>query len=316
LCILALHKEAKAFDFTIKDTSISEKQNYNAGYLFIRNQEAEQSLIPLLPGYVFGSDALYAEKKVQGVEQLAFHCMLKKYGLSSNTSLQSILGLSDPQIIIKLQRLVHEKFSLQYPIVSQQKEPFLSEKKEETLNQSLKREQEKIDAFLCENASDSDQNILFGIQIESNGKITSIEETEKTNIIDNNAEIQKLVEKEIEEKKLESDLVYLALLHVFFAKHQQYSNEESGVKYSHLVAGATLAGGINQNSFQTALAMIGVTNQCYSESIGINSCDLPGRSSSPLTMQKVKKQNTKQTVDILPTQQNTKTPEPVVDQGD
>ena len=40
----------------------------------------------------------------------------------------------------------------------------------------------------------------------------------------------------------------------------QYSNEDSGVKYSHLVAGATLAGGMNRNSFQNALATIGITN--------------------------------------------------------
>ncbi len=46
----------------------------------------------------------------------------------------------------------------------------------------------------------------------------------------------------------------------------QYSNEDSGVKYSHLVAGATLAGGMNRNSFQTALAAIGVTNQCSKRS--------------------------------------------------
>ncbi|GBC04658.1 hypothetical protein RclHR1_00580023 [Rhizophagus clarus] len=46
----------------------------------------------------------------------------------------------------------------------------------------------------------------------------------------------------------------------------EYSNEDSGVKYSHLVAGATLAGGMNRNSFQTALATIGVTNQCSKKS--------------------------------------------------
>ncbi|CAI2176313.1 10112_t:CDS:2 [Funneliformis geosporum] len=37
-----------------------------------------------------------------------------------------------------------------------------------------------------------------------------------------------------------------------------------------------------------------------------------GRSSSPLTIQKAKKQNTAQTVEIPPTQQTTETPEPVV----
>jgi hypothetical protein len=46
----------------------------------------------------------------------------------------------------------------------------------------------------------------------------------------------------------------------------QFSNEDSGVKYSHLVAGTTLAGGINRNSFQTDLATIGVTNQCCQKS--------------------------------------------------
>ena len=46
----------------------------------------------------------------------------------------------------------------------------------------------------------------------------------------------------------------------------QYSNEDLGVKYSHLVAGATLSGGINRNSLQTALATIGVTNQCSKQS--------------------------------------------------
>ncbi len=46
----------------------------------------------------------------------------------------------------------------------------------------------------------------------------------------------------------------------------QYSNEDSEVKYSHLVAGATLSGGINRNSFQIALATVGVINQCSKQS--------------------------------------------------
>ena len=46
----------------------------------------------------------------------------------------------------------------------------------------------------------------------------------------------------------------------------QYSNEDPEIKYSHLVAGATLSGGVNRNSFQTALATIGVTNQCSKRS--------------------------------------------------
>src|SRR5436853_3525816 len=42
----------------------------------------------------------------------------------------------------------------------------------------------------------------------------------------------------------------------------QYSNEDSGVKYSHLVTGAALAGGIHRNSMQTALATIAVNKKC------------------------------------------------------
>ncbi|RGB30348.1 hypothetical protein C1646_765487 [Rhizophagus diaphanus] len=45
-----------------------------------------------------------------------------------------------------------------------------------------------------------------------------------------------------------------------------YSNEDLGVKYSYLVADATLAGRINRNSFQTALSTIEVTNQCCKKS--------------------------------------------------
>jgi hypothetical protein len=176
LRVLDLHNEAKAFDFSIKDILMAEEQNQNAGYLFFRNQETERSLIPLLPGYVvftatgkkqfklsilesnsqllffweeFGSDVSYAEKKVESVERLAFHCLLKKYGLDSNTSLQSFLGLCDPQTVTKLQQLVHEKFPLRYPTIFQQETSitFSSEnsrqinvkKKEGTLRRSLKR---------------------------------------------------------------------------------------------------------------------------------------------------------------------------------
>ncbi|CAG8618575.1 8543_t:CDS:2, partial [Diversispora eburnea] len=42
----------------------------------------------------------------------------------------------------------------------------------------------------------------------------------------------------------------------------QYSNEDLGVNFLYLVSGATLAGGINRNSFQTALVTIDITNQC------------------------------------------------------
>jgi hypothetical protein len=133
LCVLDLHSKAKAFDLTsniIRDISVAKEKNYNARYFFLRNQETERSLIPLLPGYTvftsagnkrfkmsilednnqllflweeFGSDTLYAEKKVQDAERLAFHCMLKKYRLDSNNSIQSILGLNNSEIINKLQ---------------------------------------------------------------------------------------------------------------------------------------------------------------------------------------------------------------------
>ena len=269
--------------------------------------------------------------------------MLKKYGLDSNTYLRSILGLCEPQIIIKLKQLVHEKFPLQYPTIFQQESSESSrqanaKKKEETLYRSLKRDQEKIDDFLCENTS---QDVLFGIQVEPNGKTLSSKpaqalilksmeykqtiysrnktiktlkekiislngetENEKTDITAlNNLEIQKLVEKEIEEKNLGSTIFmstsqYFSILlslscpncHDLIASNRtfyttvlgfgiscvvtcllcktstQYSNEDSGVKYSRLVAGATLSGGMNRNSFQTALATIGVTNQCSKQS--------------------------------------------------
>ena len=52
LRILNLHNKAKAFNFATKDISIAEEQNCDAGYIFFRNQEADRSLIPLLPGYV------------------------------------------------------------------------------------------------------------------------------------------------------------------------------------------------------------------------------------------------------------------------
>lgn len=72
--------------------------------------------------------------------------MLKKYGIESNTTIRSILGLYGSQTIIKLQRLVHQKFSLQYPTIFQQKSSIENvqnnaKKKEETLHRSLKRGQ-------------------------------------------------------------------------------------------------------------------------------------------------------------------------------
>src|SRR4051812_44462480 len=60
LHVLDLHNKKKAFDFTYEITeitSVTEEKNLNAGYLFLRNQEADQSLIPLLPGYVVFTSA-------------------------------------------------------------------------------------------------------------------------------------------------------------------------------------------------------------------------------------------------------------------
>ncbi|PKK61306.1 hypothetical protein RhiirC2_791990 [Rhizophagus irregularis] len=155
----------------LNNVFVAKEQNHNAGYLFIRNQEIENSSILLLPEYVvfttadkkrfklsilksnnqllffweeFGSDSLYIEKKAQGVGRLAFHCILKKYDLDSNTCLQSILESSQQAN---------------------------AKKKEETLYRSLKQDQEKIDNFLCENTS---QDVLFGIQVEPNGKTLSL----------------------------------------------------------------------------------------------------------------------------------------------
>ncbi|RIA83321.1 hypothetical protein C1645_834008 [Glomus cerebriforme] len=200
--------------------------------------EEEQSLILLLPGYVafttadkkhfklsiiernnkllflwkeFGSDASYTDKQTQGIERLAFHCMLKEYGLESNNTIRSILGLYDPQIINKLQKL---------------------------------DKPEEIDTILYENDDNSNsQNIRFGIQIKFDRKVLSSKDTqvlmlknleykqaiysqnktikklkekitsinnEVENVIEtditvfNNAEIQKSVEKEMKEKKLGS----------------------------------------------------------------------------------------------------------------
>ncbi|PKY58239.1 hypothetical protein RhiirA4_479987 [Rhizophagus irregularis] len=180
LHVMNLHNEAKAFDLTIKDVFVAEEQNHNAGYLFIRKKRFKLSILEsnnqlLFFWEEFGSDSLYIEKKAQGVGRFAFYCMLKKYGLDSNTCLRSILGLCEPQIIIKLKQLVHEKFPLQYPTIFQQESSESSrqanaKKKEETLYRSLKRDQEKIDDFLCENTS---QDVLFGIQVEPNGKTLS-----------------------------------------------------------------------------------------------------------------------------------------------
>ncbi|PKB94983.1 hypothetical protein RhiirA5_437619 [Rhizophagus irregularis] len=216
-------------------------------------------------------------------------------------------------------------------------------KKEETLRRSLKRGQKEINTILCEEEGNSNsQNIRFGIQIESNGKVLSPKDTQvlmlknleykqeiysqnktikklknkitsinndaentiETNITTlNDAEIRKSVEKEMEERQLGSVIFmstsqYLSILlslpcpncldliasnRTFYTRvsgfniycvitcllcktSTQYSNEDSGMKYSQVVAGAALAGGVNRNSFQTALATIGVTNQCCKKS--------------------------------------------------
>ncbi|CAB4494122.1 unnamed protein product [Rhizophagus irregularis] len=337
LRVLDLHNEAKAFDFNTNNI-YNEEYNRNSGYILSRNQEEERALIPLLPGYVvftaagkkrfklsilernnqllflweeFGLDTSYTNKKAQGVEQLAFHCMLKEYGLESNNTIR--------------------KFAMQ------------CKKKEETLRRSLKRGQKEINTILCEEEGNSNsQNIRFGIQIESNGKVLSPKDTQvlmlknleykqeiysqnktikklknkitsinndaentiETNITTlNDAEIRKSVEKEMEERQLGSVIFmstsqYLSILlslpcpncldliasnRTFYTRisgfniycvitcllcktSTQYSNEESGMKYSQVVAGAALAGGVNRNSFQTALATIGVTNQCCKKS--------------------------------------------------
>ncbi|CAB4495751.1 unnamed protein product [Rhizophagus irregularis] len=360
LRVLDLHNEKKAFDFTYETTEITsvvEEKNSNAGYLFIRNQETDQSLIPLLLGYVvftiagkkrfklsilesnnqllfywkeFGFDTLYTEKKAQGLERVAFHYMLKKYGLDSNNSIQYIFGLNVPEIVNKLKELVYEKFATLF----QDQEPenpklANAKKKEATLRCSLKRDQEKIDTILYENDENSENIILHGIQVESRGKLLSLKKTQvlmlknmehkktiysqnrtiktlKEKItpknetdIDNKREIKKLVANEIEEKKLGSTIFmstshYLSILlslpcpncldnvvsnrkfHttvlgfnitcnidcLLCKTSTQYSNEDPEIKYSHLVAGATLSGEINRNSLQTALATIRVTNQC------------------------------------------------------
>ncbi|PKY33952.1 hypothetical protein RhiirB3_453272 [Rhizophagus irregularis] len=57
--------------------------------------------------------------------------------------------------------------------------------------------------------------------------------------------------------------IYCVITCLLCKTSTQYSNEDSGMKYSQVVAGAALAGGVNRNSFQTALATIGVTNQWY-----------------------------------------------------
>ena len=173
--------------------------------------------------------------------------MLKKYGLHSNNSIQSVLGLNIPELVNKLQLLVHEKFPSQYPtnfgeqdLVIENSKLINAKKKEETLRRSLKREQEKIDLILKDNNYDenNNNNILYRIQVEFDGKVLSPKKTQalilrsaeykqtiysqnKTikslkekitsakkhdDIITINTEIQKLVEKEIEEKKLGSTI--------------------------------------------------------------------------------------------------------------
>ncbi|CAB4387012.1 unnamed protein product [Rhizophagus irregularis] len=213
-------------------------QDPNNRHAIQRSNEEERSLIPLLPGYVafttagknrfklsilennnqllflweeFGSDVSYSNRKAHGVERLAFRLMLKKYGLELNNTVRLILGLYDPQIINKLQRLVYEKFPLRYPTIFQEESRVIlsenlksnAKKKEETLHRSLKRGQEEIDNFLCEKDNDN-QDIRFGIRVEPNGKSLSPKQTQvlmlksleyKQTIYSQNKTIKKLKEK-------------------------------------------------------------------------------------------------------------------------
>ncbi|CAI2186944.1 8056_t:CDS:2 [Funneliformis geosporum] len=53
-CVLDLHSKAKVFDLTsdiTRNISVAKEKNYDARYFFLCNQEAEQLLILLLPGY-------------------------------------------------------------------------------------------------------------------------------------------------------------------------------------------------------------------------------------------------------------------------
>ncbi|PKC63477.1 hypothetical protein RhiirA1_463710 [Rhizophagus irregularis] len=313
LCVLDLHNKLKAFDFTsevTKNISIAEEKNYNAGYLFLRNQEeVDHSLIPLLPGYIeFGSDTSYVNRKAQGFEQVAFYYMLKKYGFVTTNSIQYILSLNIPEIINELKQLVYEKFVIISQVQELENSKLIrAKKKEETLRRSLKRYQEKIDEIIYENNKNRKNIILYGIQIESDGKRLSPKKAQvlmlnnmenKKTIYSQNRTIKtlkekKLVENEINEKKLGSTIFmsishYLSILlslpcsnyHDIIVSNRtfyttvvgfnltciikcllcktstQYSNEDSDIKYSHLIARATLTGRMNRNSFQTALATI------------------------------------------------------------
>src|SRR5436305_8642000 len=107
--------------------------------------------------------------------------MLKKYGLNSNNSIQYVLGLNIPEIINKLKQLVHEKFT-NNSIFQGQKQVVNSKlanakKKEVILHHSLKRDQEKIDTIFHENDENS-ENIIHGIQVESDGKILFLKKTQ------------------------------------------------------------------------------------------------------------------------------------------
>jgi len=137
--------------------------------------------------------------------------------------------------------------------------------------------------------------------ITISNKAENIIKTDITTL--NDAEIQKSIKEEIEEKKLGSVIFmsisqYLSILlllscpncldliasnRTFYTKvsgfniscvitcllcktSTQYSNKDSKTKYSNLVARAALTEGISRNSFQTALATIEVTNQCCKKS--------------------------------------------------
>ena len=77
--VLDLHNKAKTFDLSsdiTENISVTEETNHNAGYLFLRNQEAEKSLIPLLPGYFVFTSA--------GNNQLLF--FWEEFGLDASYS--------------------------------------------------------------------------------------------------------------------------------------------------------------------------------------------------------------------------------------
>ncbi|CAI2177795.1 11952_t:CDS:2 [Funneliformis geosporum] len=200
--------------------------------------------------------------------------------LDSNNSIQSILGLNISEIVNKLQQLVHEKF----PAFKTEQENIDSILQESNDNNILFGIPIKSDgkvlspketqALMLKNV-EYKQTIYSQNKTIKSLKVKIVSKKDDDIIILNNAKIQELVETKIEEKKLGltifmSTSQYLSILFSLpypncldIKTSTQYTNEDPGIKYSRLVAGATLTGGINRNSFQTALVIIEVTNQCY-----------------------------------------------------